>query len=1205
MMQNTRYRSRKSGRICGAGAGRGAARIAVLAAAIASATALPAAAQQSVTVRAGEHQDYGRIVFDWGKEVGFETSSSGLTARIRFSEALSADFDPVLETLSDYLSGATLDADGQTVILSLEQPVRIEGFRSGNAVAIDLRLADGEGGNGGQDPATGALETVGVRVGEHPTYHRIVFDWTGDTPYSADLSDGVLTMRFDRAARVDVAELASRLPDGMGAPQARSADGQLVVQIPVPGGSAVRDFVSGEKVVFDVTMGDGALGTIAAAAIGPDPADARPEAAPDPQDLAQDEPVPPAEEPPAEKPVAEAEPEPAPEPAPEQDEDVAADPGAEGEPAEDQAAVAQAEDEPQAAPEPETETQTADDAASEPPLDLRVRGAEEEVGPPTEAAQAVEQAIDDGTIQFKRDESGRPQTPEGPAPVSFSFDWPDPVGAAVFRRGDHIWIVFDQEAPLDLAPLRQQGAPLLDRIEQLPVNGATVIRMLAEPGINPIVSLEGFNWVVDFRDGAYPVANQAEIRAEADADQGPRLLFPTANPGALINMIDPDVGDAIQVATYRDPSVGVAGRRDYPEFSLLETAQGIALVPFGDDVLFERSFDGFAVSSPEGLHISAVSPAAPVSSGRSFSARRLFNMAEWLRGGPARYNAAEADLLNTVTEVPPENRNQARLDLARFYLAHGRGPEAKGVLRVVEGADENVFKNTELRALRGAVAFLNNDLDAAREDLSDPRLNSFAEVALWRGAALAEAGDWRRSAEQFAAGDSILRDYPYPLKGRLGLLRVEAALATRDLRAAKSWLDELDNAADQLRRGEYGDLRYHQGRIAMTRNDLTLARELWSELIESDDRKNAARAEFALLNMERRQGEISDEEVIERLERLRYRWRGDRFELVVLRRLGQIYIDNRDYFKALDAWRMAVTYFAEDPVAEEVAQDMTELFRRLYIEDEADDMPPLRALALYDEFRELTPAGAEGDLVIEKLADRLVAVDLLDRAASVLDYQAEFRLQGSERARIGAKLAYIQLLDNNPVGAIDALNKTAFPQLEQALENDRRRLRAKANHELNREEEAIKLLAGDTGREADMLRQDIFREMRNWTEAAKVLQRLAGDPPPAGEELGDAAARHVVNWAVALKLDGDEAGVDQVRDLYGPAMNLSALRDVFNYIVDAREQRAGDLEANLRQLADGDGFNAFMDNYRERMLSPKLGPDGTPPVTSGTNNLQG
>ena len=41
---------------------------------------LPAAAQQNVTVRAGEHQDYGRIVFDWGKEVGFETSSSGLTA---------------------------------------------------------------------------------------------------------------------------------------------------------------------------------------------------------------------------------------------------------------------------------------------------------------------------------------------------------------------------------------------------------------------------------------------------------------------------------------------------------------------------------------------------------------------------------------------------------------------------------------------------------------------------------------------------------------------------------------------------------------------------------------------------------------------------------------------------------------------------------------------------------------------------------------------------------------------------------------------------------------------------------------------------------------------------------------------------------------------------------------------------------------------
>ena len=37
--------------------------------------------------------------------------------------------------------------------------------------------------------------------------------------------------------------------------------------------------------------------------------------------------------------------------------------------------------------------------------------------------------------------------------------------------------------------------------------------------------------------------------------------------------------------------------------------------------------------------------------------------------------------------------------------------------------------------------------------------------------------------------------------------------------------------------------------------------------------------------------------------------------------------------------------------------------------------------------------------MIEKLADRLVDVDLLNRAATLLDHQVRFRLQGEDRAK--------------------------------------------------------------------------------------------------------------------------------------------------------------------------------------------------------------
>ena len=1212
----------------------------------------PSLAQETIGTRAGVHPDFGRIVFDWPRQVGYETALEGNDLVIRFDTALQTDFAGILSSLGEYVVGASIEQDGRTVRFTLARPVTVNGFRSGTAIAIDMRPATDAGGA----TETAEAPSLSVRVGQHPTYTRIVFDWTEPTEYAVSNENGSITVRFQRPARIDTATLASRLPQGFGQPRSGTRGGETVFILPMPQGTTARDLVSDTKVVIDVTPGDGPLPADVAQVNDLLPASPTEAPAAQPQSTAEaaqetaaaaQPPAQPAEEPAAAETAAEepagqattaAEVPAAAEVAAAQQQTEAAETAQAAAPAgpvslapPGDSADAAAEEEARKILEAEdaraaedaaaekaaqaAEAQAAEEAqaaAAEPPaqqatapaLETRVRTpGPEQQGPQTAEQLATQQALQDGTIQYLRGGEGRQVTPEGPAPVSFSFDWPDEVGAAVYRRGENIWVVFDRHAQLDLIPLREQGAPLLDRVEQLPISGATVLRMRADPSVAPVVKLEGFTWVVDFRLQQFPPRVQAEIRAEADPDIGPKLLFPTANPGNLVTVPDPDVGDTLLVATYRDPGIGVAGTRTYPEFRVLESAQGVVVEPQGDDVLFERSFDGFTVSGTDGLHISAISPEAPVSTAQNFSARRLFNFEEWIRGGPGDYLAGEYALLASVTEVPEEKRNDARLDLVRFYAARDRGAEATGVLDVVESEQESYFKKADARALRGVVRALNNDLEDARQDLSDPRLDGFAEAALWRGAVLAKLGDWKQAADQFKVADSILRDYPYPLKAKLGLLRVETALSTRDLRTASSWLDELDLAVDQLTRGQYAELRYHQGRVAHAGKDLDLAKDFWAELIDGNDLKYAARAEYLTINSELRQGDITDDEVIDRLERLRFKWRGDDFEFNVLRRLGQVYVDKGDYFNGLSTWRLAVTYFAEDAAAKELAHDMTDLFRRLYIEGEADKMPPLRALALYDEFRELTPSGSDGDLLIELLAARLVDVDLLERAANLLEQQVEFRLQGEERARVGAKLAFIKILDNDPLGAVEALNKTEFPQIERELEDDRRRLQAKANYELDRDDEAIKLLAGDTSDEADILRQDIYRKAENWTEAAKVLQRLSGDPPEEGEEIPEPNARHVVNWAVALKLDKDDAGLAQIRELYGPAMNISPFRDVFNYIVAPNDQGGASLQASLQQLAGGDGFNAFMENYRDRLLTPALNSEERAPVTSGKNNL--
>lgn len=1128
-----------------------------------------ALAQTEVRTRAWQHPDFGRIVFDWPERVDYSAERADGDLVVRFDRPIASDLSDIAARLPAYVAGAAVEQGGRAVRFDLTGAATISSFRNENSVVVDLRPAGASGAESPPAPPAqeepgpvaasapaSAVALVPARVEDRADATRIRFDWSSPVSYRVSRDGDQLSLRFDRPAAIDGRALAAALPDRLGRPVVRTADGATTVRLTLADGADYRDFTDGDAVVLEV-LKPGARSQAAAAPDAPEPpAPTLKPQAPQAAGQSSTQPAEPSRAP-EQPPAAEApsSPDPVPEPAPE------------------------------TAPTPESVAETEGAAPAQTGQGQDMADAEATRRAAEDAA--AQQAIESGALTLRRDQADRQREDKGPALVSFSFQWPESVGAAVFRRSDDIWIVFDRRAPIDLAPLRALGEPMVERIEQLPVGGATVLRMhVPDATLNPTARREGFDWVVDLRESPLGPRRQVEIRAEANADTGPVLLFPTDEPSTIVDFPDPDVGDRFLIAPYTGSGHGMDGMRRYPEFDLLPTAQGVAMVTRAPYVQFDRYSEGYRIMAPEGLHISAVAPETPVSEGPALSPNRLFAFERWKRGETDDYIAAREALYRTVSEVPESNRNDARLDIARFYLARGYGPEAKGVLQVVEGAEPERGNTAEFRAMRGAAALLSRDHEAAREAWSDPRLDGFAESAIWRGATLARIGDYKRAHESFRGGENLLRRYPYPLKGTLGLLRIEAALANRDLRTATSWINDLDGESDNLTRSQRGDLRYHQARVAAARTDFEEATDIWRDLADGPDRKNAVRSEQALINLGLQQGDVSRDEAIERLEDLRYKWRGDRFELMVLRRLGELYLEKDDYFNGLGALRTAVSYFPGDPVSEELAAQMNDIFRRLYLEGEADNMPPLRALALYDAFRELTPSGPDGDRMIENLADRLVAVDLLERAARVLERQVEFRLQGEEKARVGAKLALIRLIDGKPTQAIGALNDTNVLPLGEELQADRRRIRAKANFELGDTAEAVKLLAGDTSREADLLRRDIFWEAENWQEAAKVLQRLAGSPPenPA-EGVPLDQARHVVNWAVAAYFDGDTRGLEDIKDIYGQAMANSELAGVFSFITTEPETAGTeDLSETVRRLSSGDDFNAFLEDYRAKLL---------------------
>ena len=330
---------------------------------------------------------------------------------------------------------------------------------------------------------------------------------------------------------------------------------------------------------------------------------------------------------------------------------------------------------------------------------------------------------------------------------------------------------------------------------------------------------------------------------------------------------------------------------------------------------------------------------------------------------------------------------------------------------------------------------------------------------------------------------------------------------------------------------------------------------------------------------------LSPTAAIAELERLRFAWRGDLFEFTLLRKLADLYVQENRHRDALYALREAVSNFPDVQAARNAAQRMREIFAEIYRGPGDPDVPPLRALALYQEFMELTPVGPQGDRMIAALADRLVEVDLLDRAGELLEGQVRYRLEGEEKARIGARLALVRLLDHNAEGALEALDVSEVEDVDQGIALQRRQLRARALSDVGRTEEALTMLDGDESLDAEHLRADIHWRQRQWPEAVGSLAKLIPLLPPR-RPMEEEESQLVVNLAVALMLADQTVDLEDLDRRYGAAMAKGPHADTFKLLVGDGEKIA--ISSIADELSKVGQAQDFMSNYRERLRATEL-----------------
>ncbi|MDG4601667.1 MAG: hypothetical protein P9C48_03890 [Defluviicoccus sp.] len=737
--------------------------------------------------------------------------------------------------------------------------------------------------------------------------------------------------------------------------------------------------------------------------------------------------------------------------------------------------------------------------------------------------------------------------PAGKHSPELRFAWEHGAAAALVRRGQTAWLIFDQPMPTDLDPSHLSADAGIDRVDHA---AATVLRLRLRSDRVPLLRSDQGAWILDFAPVAPAPAQPIPVAVAHDEKHRARLTFDASEAAAPLAVTDEETGRTLIVVPVRTPGAGVAEEKVMPELRVLATSQGIAIEPGTDSLRVRQSEHGIELTSPNGLQLSAQPPATEVAAAADGDKRPYWLEPRTPIDEPTQSTRERRRQLERATaEAAGPAREQARLDLAAFFLSEGLAAEAYGTLALVTEARPAATSDVDIRLMHGAAAILLGRTDEAEMDLAGAAVAATEDGRLWRTIADASAGrlESADAIERVEPALSLIEAYPKPLRFAAARPLAEAALDQGRLDAAEKLIGVLDEAASTVH--EQAWLPYLKGKLAARQDRPADALQLLARAANSPSRGAAMRAQHALTRLRFERGDIDAAAAAKELQAVRANWRGDRFELQILRELAQLQFAAGAYAAGLRTLKEAALYLADLPEAHGINREISEAFQSLFLSERAASVPPLMAVALFSDFRELVPSGPAGHQLAERLADRLTELDLLPEAVSVLEIQLNEAPEGVERARLGLKLATTQEMNGNAAAALTALQRSACAALPAGLVRQRKRVEAEALIALGRDGDALALLgnAPDADAEADRMRADILRRKADWSGTAASLERLVA-PPAVTADVGADRSAMLLELAATMALSDNREAMAGLREEHSEVLAATPAGGAFALI---------------------------------------------------------
>ena len=1164
-----------------------------------------------------------RLMFQFDQAVEATTRVSGAIVIISFNKPVALAVERLNVNAPEYISAARRDPDGSAIRLALLRKVKLNTIAAAERLYVDLlpeawkgpmpglpqevidelvrRARNAESQLHQQRAADKQKKppVVRVKVATQPTFVRYVFTMPGTVNVIPERADGRLTLNFDQQVAWDLADAKASLPPTLKSIESEVDFDSVAVVFTLSGTPEVRAFREERSIVVDIGLEDtkpkqSEEGGPAkpAVASGGAPAISAPNSR-SPKTAAEILP-PKTSPPPPPAPVAAAE---APQeagpakeavptklvehshPAPEIAQPAMTAPAPQVQAASEPAAAAPRSPDPaQAASQPAPAAAEPPPAASPPPPARKI------TSPPMAAADdAIRPKANPNAVVVAR-------TQQSGDRLRLELPFAAPTPAAVFQRADTLWLVFDSPAQIDLTALQADNDNgMREVLFERGDDGAAIVRIkLARPRMASLEA-DGPAWIVNIADATTAETRPLAIARSIVGKNRASIAIPFDSARAIHTIKDPDVDDRLLVITALGPVRGFLKVQDFVELRALPSVHGVVIQPIADDIAAELGVDKITIGRPTGLSLSATALGQQqvAVSFRAFT----FDTQVWGFDRDAPFNARQSELIGLAASAPVSKRRQARLNLARFYLAKEMAPEAKAVLNVAL-TDQRASEDVTGSVLKAVADVMLDRPDDALKELSKPQVGNQQDAPIWRAIALARQGRWAEARDIFKTVSAAVGALPIELQRMAMKEALRSSIELRDFNNAASLVNDFETV------GVTPDLeptinvllgRLYEG-LGRTEDALASYRAA----AVSSDRRAAAQGRLRETVLAFATGSMGRKDVINDIETLTTVWRGDETETEGLKLLAHLYTEDSRYRDAFHVMRTALLAHPNSDMTRKIQDEAAATFESLFLGGKGDALPPVEALGLFYDFRELTPIGRRGDEMIRRLSDRLVGVDLLDQAAELLQHQVDHRLQGAARAQVATRLTVVYLMNRKPDRALATLQATRVSDLSNDLRDQRLLLEARAISTLGRHDVALELIANINSHEAVRLRSDVLWTARRWREAGEQIELLYADRWRQFPPLNDGERSDILRAAIGYALGEESIGLARLREKYQAKFADGPDRRAFDVVTAPIGTNGVEFQDVAKKIASVDTLDTFLRDLRARYpKSSAVSPAGT------------